>query len=805
MKNLLFLCLLSIWAIAVEGQLPPSAQHNFSVSPQGGFFSESVEIHIDVPDLVKVYYTTNGQIPSSRQKPYSSPFLITKTTVVRVLAVFPDKKRRYRAYTYFINEAQSTLPVLSLSLPPNILFDPDKGLYVEGPKSTHAKKFGDHSNYWSTREIPAHFEFFETDSSEVFNGLVGLRIFGGISRTFPQKSFALVARKKYGHKWIKYPIFGERGLKKYKYLVLRNSGSDWGRSQLRDGFMTTLVQDWNITKQDYRPAQLYINGKYWGLYNIREKVNRTFVAQHFDVDKGKIDLIEHRMTIKRGSLREYRKLLQFIQQTDLSKDRNFARLETMMDVDNFMDQHIAQIYFNNTDAGGNIKFWREKTPAAKWRWILYDTDWGFGLNGRKDYRKNSLKLFTEKKGDSWPLPDWSTLILRKLLTNKHFENRFINRFSDRLNTTLKPENVKDLLGKMAAHIKPEMPRHQKRWGIPRSQWKRDLAVMKRFAEKRPEYIVRHMKYKFGLDSLVPIRIESTDGGQVVLNDNVEIKDHYVGKYFNSVPVTIKAVADNGFQFAGWEGLDWQGESLTILPTELHEGLKARFKPYIHPLRDKLVINEVSANNYESGDWVELLNYSDEPVVLKDLLLRDAKHEFLLPEMTLPKHGFVIVCEDTVSFRKIHPDVRVPVVGNLGFGLNKRKEKIGLFSEKYAVIDEFDYNVEAKDEFQTLALLSPNLDNARFENWEILDGLGTPGQMNPYYVLSKIQATQAYYSKVGLMVGIAFILLLILYVKHSGGMPLWLERLYARLPAKMQSRLSFLRKKKGVGAPNQPNH
>ncbi len=793
MKNLLLAFLLLFGAMAGGAQLPPSARHYFSVSPQGGFYHDKVEVSIDVPDSVKVYYTTNGRIPSARQKAYSRPFTVFKTTVVRVLAVFPDKTKRYRAFTYFLDEPASTLPVLSLSLPPDILFDPDYGLYVEGPKSKHRNNFGDGSNYWSTREIPVHFEFFETDGREAFNGLVGLRIFGGISRTFPQKSFALVARKKYGHKWIKHKVFGKKGLSKYKYLVLRNSGSDWGRSQLRDAFMTTLVEDWNITKQDYRPSILYINGKYWGLYNIREKVNRTFIAQHFDVDKNKIDLLEHRMTVKKGGTRAYRKLLRFLEKYDLSKDIYFRQVEQMMDVDNFLDYEIAEIYFNNTDAGGNIKFWREQTDAAKWRWILYDTDWGFGLNGRKDYRKNSLKAFTEPNGDKWPHPDWSTFILRRLLTNKGFERKFINRFADRLNTTLQPDSVKHLLGQMAAAIQPEMPRHQKRWHIGRSQWKRDLAIMKRFAEKRPEYVRKHLKYKFDLKGNVPIQVQSGEGGVVVLNDNLRIKDSFRGDYFVNVPISLRAVAKDGYKFVGWEGLDESSNWVTMLPGDLPTNVMAKFEPFIHPLNNVLIINEISANNFESGDWVELLNTSDEPLKLKGILLRDKKNEFALPEMNLPAKGLMIVCEDSIAFRKAHPEVTVPVVGNLGFGLHKRKETVSLYSTENAVIDVFSYKIEPTDEFETLALLAPNLDNSKMENWEILPGNGTPGAMNPYYVLSKIQATQAYYSKMALMVGAIFILLMVLYVKHSGKPPRWLLKLGNRLPAKWQRRLGLLQK------------
>lgn len=768
MKNWLVLISLLVGAIVGNAQPPPSASHDFAISPEGGFFSEKVEVSIDAPESSKVYYTTNGRIPSTRQKPYSRPFLVSKTSVVRVLTVFPDKKRRYQAFTYFIDEPVSTIPVLSLSLPPDILFDPDYGLYVEGPKSTQKKQFGDGSNYWSTREIPAHFEFYETNGREVFNGLIGMRIFGGISRTFPQKSFALVARKKYGHKWIKHKVFGKKGLAKFKYLVLRNSGSDWGHAQLRDGFMTQLVEDWNITKQDYRPAHLYINGAYWGLYNIREKVNRTFVAQHFDVDKNKIDLIEHKITVKKGSSAQYRKLLKFLERNDLSSNDVFAQVETMMDVDNFMDFQIAEIYFNNIDAGGNIKFWREQTPAAKWRWILYDTDWGYALNHRKDYRKNSIDLFTKDNGTEWPLPDWSTFILRKLLTNKVFEHRFVNRFMDRLNTSLQPSVATKLLDEMVETIKPEMPRQQKRWHLSNKHWTREITKMKRFAEKRPGYIIKHLKYKFGLDDVVKINIQSGEGGKVVVNDVINVKDNYVGSYFTKVPVSIKVVAKKGYQFVGWEGLETKEEQLVRFPDKLPTRLKANFEPFIHPLSDQLVINELSTNNFQSGDWIELLNISENNIELGGMLLRDKKHEFRLPERILAPDEFVVVCEDTASFRKIHPNLNVTLVGNLGFGLDKRKETVSLFSSQYAVIDEVAYKVDATDEFQTLALLVPKLDNSRFENWEILPGTGTPGSMNPYYILSKIQATQAYYSKIGLIVGALLLMLLVLYVRHYDG-------------------------------------
>ena len=121
--------------------------------------------------------------------------------------------------------------------------------------------------------------------------------------------------------------------------------------------MTSLVEDWDIEKQDYRPAHVYINGKYWGIYNIREKVNRYFVDTYHDIDKDSIDLIEHRMSLKRGGLNDYKSMLAFFQQRDMAETINYEYIQSKMELENFMDFQIAQIYFNNKDAGGNIKFW----------------------------------------------------------------------------------------------------------------------------------------------------------------------------------------------------------------------------------------------------------------------------------------------------------------------------------------------------------------------------------------------------------------------------------------------------------------
>ena len=773
----------SIWGGVLCAQVLPSAGHYFSVHPRAGFYRGSVRVSIDAPAGALVYYTTNGDVPTPRKKRYRHPFKLSKTTVVRVLTVFPDKKRRYRALTYFIDEPPSTIPVLSIAVPPAILFDARKGLYVDGPEISYSNVFHNGANYWSRREVPVHFEFFETDSTEVFNSLVGMRIFGGVSRTFPQKSLAIVMRDKYGAKWLRHKVFGPGGLSKFKYLVLRNSGSDWGRSHLRDAFMTSLASGLNVAKQDYRPAHVYINGKYWGIYNIREKVNRTFIAQHFDVNKNNIDLLEHRYTVRAGTATAYKRLLRFVQRHDLSKPANFKKVEAMMDLDNFMDHQVAEIYFNNLDAGGNIKYWRERKPGARWRWILYDTDWGFGLRSRKDYRHNTLKDFTTPSGKEWPLPDWSTLLLRKLLTNKQFKQRFITRMMDRLNSDFRPERAVTLLDSLVAQLEPEMPRHLKRWHIKPKRWQYELKKMYTFARKRPRYVRYHLKKQFGLGNTSVVRLQTTSGGKIILNEALTIRRPFAGRYFEEIPIMVRAVPDLGYKFVGWKGINSRSPRLRLMPGKISAPLIAVFEPYHHPLTGQLVINEISSNNYESGDWVEVFNTSDHPVSLKGLYLQDRRHEFALPAVDVPSRGFAVICEDTMNFRRFHPDIKVQVIGNMPFGLHKRSELVRIVSDDNGVVDEVSYDVEPRDEFVTMSLLMPDLDNNRPENWEILSGNGTPGQANPYYALSTIRATRRFYIKMGLMAGTLLVMILVLYFKHHGNLPPILMRYYRRIATK----------------------
>jgi len=742
----------------------------------GGFYESTQIVELHCPGA-KIFYTIDGATPDGYSQRYRKPIKISKTTVLRAIAYKDKLKTKGYGHTYLIDEPPSTLPIVSVAITPSVLFDSETGLYMQGPDAIDSLWTKDGANFWSKREVEVSTEIFETDGKAEFRSITGFRLFGGMSRLFPQKSMTIVARDRYGKKHFRHKIFGKDGFKKYKFLVLRNSGSDWGKAHFRDGLMTGLLQDWDMETQNFRPSHVYLNGDYWGIYNIREKVNRYFVQSHADVDKDSIDLIEHRRTTKRGSRRHYLKMVRYIEKANLSDPIQYDYLNTQMDIDNFMDYQIAQIYFDNRDAGGNIKFWRPQTAGGRWRWILYDTDWGFGLHNKKAYENNSLEFHTEADGPAWPNPSWSTLILRKLLENPDFEERFIVKFTDYLNTSFAPETVLAKIDEIYNTIEPEMPRHLDRWRLSKRRWKEHVERLRKFGEERVKHLRYHLSERFETGNLVSVTVRSNHGGQVILNENINIRnDHFSGLYFENLPIQLTAMPDFGYRFSHWKGV-LNGEKEHTAQIELSgknlHSIAAVFEKYEHPLAGQIMINEISCNNKKTGDWVELYNDSKESVNLQDWYFTDKKRYFNLPNATIRPKSYLIVCEDTIAFRQHFPKSD-NVVGNFGFGLGKRREKIGLFDGKGASIDSVAYDVPPTDSIFTIGLLLPFLDNGNVDNWEINPGKGTPNRPNPYYLESSIKADQEWWMRVGVGIGVFICGFLLLMMRKKRGTQIKME-------------------------------
>ena len=615
-----------------------SNQTDIIFSHDGGSFTGELNLSLSgVSSDEVIRYTLDSTEPDENSMIYSTPINIENTTVVRA-RVFETghipSTIKSRAYIYNINH---TLPVVSLITEPNNLFDADDGIYVFGDSfDQNYPHFG--ANFWEDWERPIHFSLYQNNNNFETSFNAGVKIFGGWSRGQAQRSFSIFARGKYGTSSINYKLFPDLDYTNFQSFILRNSGQDWLRTSVKDAAITSLLEGTGLDYQSYRPVVTYINGDYWGIYNMREKVNEHFIASKHGIDPDEIDILTNNSELVHGSTEDYDDLISYIKYNNLSPDANYKYVEDRVDIDNYIIYQVSQIYFNNHDwPGNNIKYWKHK--EGKWRWIIYDTDFGFGSHPSwLGYNYNTLNFALNENGPNWPNPPWSTLLFRRLVENLEFRNKFINRYSDELNSRFLPERFSNHIDSMIDKIKIEIPSHFDRWRNYVQNWNYEDYVndMKNFSNNRSFFCREHIKSTFNLPSIqnLSLSIEDNEMGYIELNDNLKINSSdWTGKYFESVPVKIYAQSNPGFSFSHWsdESLT-QYENLDLNSPTLEVDLKdfSKFKAHfdVAPLstENTIFINKIYPNPADN-----LLKISLKPGLdIKSVHFIDMKGEVFKP-------------------------------------------------------------------------------------------------------------------------------------------------------------------------------
>ena len=312
-----------------------------------------------------IRYTLDATVPNPSSEVYSIPVEVNKNTVIRA-SIFRDKFIPSRPATRtYVNSHMHELPIVTLVTDPQNIFDEVSGIYTD-------------PNFLEDLETEIHFSFYEPTGELGIAMDAGVKIYGGYSRKLPQKSMAIYARGRYGYSELEYPLFPSLDYQSFQSIVLRNTGNDWLRANMRDVVATSLMDGSGLETQAFRPAAVYLNGEYWGFYNIREKISEHFLDDKINVKKSKINLLELDGDVIQGSNEHYFDLIEFITNNSLDSAENFNFISNEIDIENLIAYQVAQIYFDNRDwPMANIKFWN--SPDTKWRWILYDTDFGLGI------------------------------------------------------------------------------------------------------------------------------------------------------------------------------------------------------------------------------------------------------------------------------------------------------------------------------------------------------------------------------------------------------------------------------------------
>lgn len=455
-----------------------------TANKKSGVYNNTDSIEVALTGGDKIYYTLDGSVPTTSSKVYSSPLTIKKTTVLRTMSKDNGKlQSKTNTYSYIMNENHK-INVMSISIDKKAL-----------------SNVNTHTALDSSVIEPCFVEYFDSEGTGFSIG-AGLKLFGGSTRSYKKKSYEIKFKKKYGEGSLKYKVFDTVDSSVFDSLVLRTGSQDefeWSKKTLiRDIVATSLVAEYtDVDVQAYKPVALYLNGEYWGLYFIREKVDESFISNHYNVKatKENTDLLRIDGEVKIGTNTKYNKMVSFTNSNTLSDVKNYNKIKEQIDIVGYCDFWISEIWPSNYDIVNMRYFSNPLVDSGKWKFIYYDLDSAF-----YNVDVNYYKYYTTPSGIGYG--NFPTTLLRNLLKSSEFKKTFVERLSYNLKNTWNSDNVIKKIDSVIDEIsEDEIKRNLSRWNVASyDEWKSNVSSMKNFARKRNKYMVSQAKSFFGLSN-----------------------------------------------------------------------------------------------------------------------------------------------------------------------------------------------------------------------------------------------------------------------------------------------------------------
>ncbi|MBQ3657958.1 MAG: CotH kinase family protein [Bacteroidales bacterium] len=638
---------------------PLSKTPDFSL--QAGFYTSAQLLEITCEDpSATIYYTLDGSTPTNKSPKYNGKINIGKTTVIRAVSIRQGyKNSETKTATFFINSREIKLPIVCLSTDDKYFWDNKIGFYVTGTNGISGNCSEEPRNWNRDWEYPVHFEYFDNDKKLQLSLDAGVKITGSCSRGNDQKSLKITARKKYGLTRLNYKFFPQKDISEFKSIVLRSGANDWCYTKTRDPLVSLLAgRNMNLDYQGYRACVVFLNGKYFGIHNIREKVSTHFIEENYGADDEKVNLLENEYSVIDGKKDDYYKNVHlFAQKNDLSKQENYETISRYMDIDNFIDYWITQIYIDNYDwPGNNIKFWNTDGKNSKWRWILFGSEYSSNLYGSKPH-ENSLARVLATNNSYWPpVQLWSNLVIRKLLENEDFKADFVQRFSYHIDNTFEYSRVKNLSDSLKNVIYDEWHYQIQRWPtwMGHSDWVGNIESMNQWYKNRPNFVIQNLKDYFNLTDRFFTEVYGDISGISFFVNNHNAGAEIKSGFFGGIKLKLKAQLPENKVIDFWEIIKNDSEpelvfeeEISVIPSSdmkitLHT--KDNPKPvipadYVMNSEEKsLVINEIQnrncgtlyADNNSFPSWIEIFNTSEQTVDMAGMYLSDGTTYYMVP-------------------------------------------------------------------------------------------------------------------------------------------------------------------------------
>ncbi len=483
---------------------------------------------INVPANSTVRYTLDSTDPNESSPVYAGPIEVETNTVIRARAYRDGVEASQIISETYLISVYHTMPVICLTTDPDNLTNEEYGAFAYGPNvdpETDDRPWFKKATFGQKNWFSGWVEYTDENGQLQISQGIRFRVMGQYSLDMPQKSLYIKADGQFGKSEFDYALFDDRPFTTYKSFVLRNGGQDGLYTRVLDGLEARLIDqsDSTLVTQSWKPVIVYINGEYYGHYNMRERAGVDMVAQHEGwANADDIDILQSdglsTSQIKQGSNADYKALYNKVKNADLNSDPDLlAEVEASFDIDNMFDYYIFESFYGNTDPG-NVRFYRNtKSGDGKWRYLVFDMDWGlFNATGKSkgvEYAIGGVSYYMNEEGIGNQKIK-SNLFVRKLVQVPQYREKFLKRYAELFNSVLTTENMVSLFYEMTAQIKPEMQMHSERWAtemspkvsfdVPKNAtgaynyWLTRCERTVRVMNRRPHFIWLDIQSYFGL-------------------------------------------------------------------------------------------------------------------------------------------------------------------------------------------------------------------------------------------------------------------------------------------------------------------
>lgn len=550
-----------------------------------------------------------------------------------------------------------SIPVVSLSTNEKNLFEYNTGTFTPG------KYFDDNYStmtrpwFWGpmldnpqvSQIKPITVEFFEgNQAARQMETDAEYGITGSISTTMSKRSMSISFKDIYGQADFNYPLFNRFGNTKrdFKQISFRNFSND--KSKIIDMTNQHITRYMKFDNQDNQPAAVFLNGEYWGLYDLKERFNSGYFKQVYGLEDTEVDVLKKQSSggsgpeyAQEGDTLNFSALKSYINTTNLTIPANWTYVQTQVDIENFIDYIIANVFINNDDCfENNTSMFRKRVSYnplmpyghdGRWRWYMYSTE-GTHLNHTGTRVDNNLAEVLNPSSTIYG-SNATLLFLRKFMVNNDFKKLFINRFADMLNTSFQPSITNQIIQDYLDMLTPYMNEEINRWRITGgsatpnmqgnwdwfnpmsySDWNTETVNRKTYISNRQASSRTYIDGQFSLSGTRDLTIDvsqttaGVEHGYVHLNTiDLLSSTHGVvpinvfpwsGKYFRNVPVTLKAIPFPGYKFSHWEV-----SGVSYATTDTITRYVSTTPPNISNIKAIFVVdNTPTCNNYMMQYW-----------------------------------------------------------------------------------------------------------------------------------------------------------------------------------------------------------